>query len=156
MKFSLFIFGFIVAYIFGGRKIAVPYGIAITNNVWLTAALTLTLDLIQIPIFYFIYATGKKISLLRKAKIDAKNRKQKIKHYRLLNWAKKSGSMGIFIVSMLPSFGGGIWSAVLLAFILKTDKRLMYLIITLGSLIGTVILAFAAQGIINFLKIIFI
>ncbi len=151
----LFVFGFIAAYILGGRKIAIPYGIALTQSLWLPITLTVILDILEIPLFYFIYSKGGRIKALKNAKIDAKSHKEKIKRYEAWHWAKELGTPGIFIISMLPSFGGGIWSSVLLAFMMKTDKKLAYFLIIAGSLVGTMFIAFFMHGIINFIKIIF-
>jgi len=141
--------GFLLLYAVGGRKIAVPYGIALTNNPWLVILFTAIADFFQIPFFYFIYSTGKKIVFLDKVRIDATAEKAKIKRYAIWNSVKKLGNTGIFVLSMLPSFGGGIWSSVLLAFLLKTNKNLAYLLIVIGSLIGIIFLAFFSQGVIQ-------
>nr|QBM01391.1 hypothetical protein [uncultured archaeon] len=151
----LFIFGFIAAYILGGRKIAIPYGIALTQSMWLTITLTVILDILEIPLFYFIYGKGRRMKALKNAKIDSKSHKERIKRYEVWHWAKELGTPGIFIISLLPSFGGGIWSSVLLAFMLKTEKKLAYFLIIAGSIVGTMFIAFFTHGIINFIKIIF-
>ncbi len=147
MEFLLFILSFLVAYIVGGRKIAIPYGVAVMGNPWLTILLTLILDLIQIPLFYFIYSeSNKKIKMLRKVRARGK---KEMKESKVARWAKKFGVAGVFVLSMLPSFGGGIWTAVLLAFILKIDRKISYAIIAIGSLIGITLTGLLSHGIIQ-------
>lgn len=149
MRFGLFILSFMILYLAGGRKIAVPYGVALTSNPWLIVSLTLAADLLQIPFFYFVYGTGKKIFFLRQFKIDRKSGKARIKKYTIWNFVQRLGNGGIFILASLPSFGGGIWSSVLLAFLLKTDKKVVFFLIAVGSFIGITLLAFLSHGIIQ-------
>lgn len=145
MKFWLFILSFLILYIAGGRKIAVPYGVAFPNNLFQTIILTTMFDFLQIPLFYFIYRKSDKgLGILKKLKFVHKKRKPKI-----FRWAKKFGVAGVFILAALPSFGGGIWTSVLLAFLLRIDKKVSYLLIMLGSLIGITFLAFLSHGIIQ-------
>ncbi len=94
----LFVFGFIAAYILGGRKIAIPYGIALTQSLWITITLTVILDILEIPLFYFIYGKGRKMKALKNAKIDAKGHTERIKRYEVWHWAKGLGTPGIFII----------------------------------------------------------
>ncbi len=147
MRFWLFILSFLVLYAAGGRKIAVPYGVAFTNNWVPITILTLILDSVQIFFFYHIYTkSAEKIRMLRGFGVKTK---KKLKKSKVLAWAKNFGNSGVFILSMLPSFGGGIWSSVLLAFVLKTDKKISYLLILTGSLVGIAILAILSHGVIQ-------
>jgi uncharacterized membrane protein len=147
MRFWFFIFSFLVLYTLGGRKLAVPYGVAFPNNLWQTIILTLALDFIQISMFYFIYDKSvAKLKVVSRLRVESKKR---IEKSRTVQWAKNFGLIGVFILSTLPSFGGGIWSAVLLAFLLKANKKIAYLTILTGSLIGITLLAFFSHGIIQ-------
>jgi len=147
MKFWLFILSFLILYAAGGRKIAIPYGVAFTNSWVLITVLALALDFMQIFFFYFIYSKStEKIKILKK--FGAKTKK-KLKKSKVLAWARKFGSLGVFALSTLPSFGGGIWSAVLLAFVLKIDKKISYSLILAGSLIGIAFLALLSHGVIQ-------
>ncbi|MFH0831331.1 MAG: small multi-drug export protein [archaeon] len=141
--------GFMLLYAAGGRKIAVPYGVAITQNPWLIILITTAADTLQIPLFFFIYSAGKKVVFFRRIRINLSFEESKIKRHAIWGFVRNLGCGGIFLLSMLPSFGGGVWSSVLLAFILKTRKKTAYALIALGSFIGIVLLAFFSQGIIQ-------
>lgn len=142
-----FISSFLILYVAGGRKLAIPYGVALTNNWVSITILTFVLDSLQIFFFYYIYSKGDiGIKMLSKLRLKAK---KKIKESRILIWAKNLGKLGVFVLSMLPLFGGGIWSAVLLAFLFKIDKKVSYLIIMAGSLIGIAFLALLSHGVIQ-------
>lgn len=146
MNFWVFIIGFLILYAAGGRKIAIPYGVAFTNWVFV-AILTLILDFLQIILFYYIYSKTFEIGILKK--FSARIREELGKS-KTLAWAKNLGKLGVLTLSMLPSFGGGIWSAVLLAFMLRIDKKIAWLLIITGSLIGISIFAILSNGAIHY------
>lgn len=147
MEFGLFLLSFLGVYLVGGRKVAVPYGIAFSNSVLLVILITLALDLLQVPFYYFIFSSiSEKIPLIRRFRI---NQEMRIKKFKVWKLALKYGKIGVLVVALLPSFGGGVWTAVLLSFILKLDKKISFLLIFLGSLVGITILALCTQGIIS-------
>lgn len=147
MNLGFFISSFLILYVTGGRKFAIPYGVALTNNWAVISSLTFVLDSLQIFFFYYIYSRGDAgIKMLSKVRHKAK---KKIKEFGVLIWARNFGKLGVFVLSMLPSFGGGIWSAVLLAFLLKIDKKISYLLIMTGSLIGIFSLALLSHSVIQ-------
>ncbi|MFH1248723.1 MAG: small multi-drug export protein [archaeon] len=152
INFFLFFFIFASTYILGGRKMGIPYGIAATSNPLIIIILSLCLDLLQIPIFYFIYSQ-EKIRLSKNIHVHAKKEKKDIKDSKAWKWARRLGASGVFLLSTMPSFGGGIWSSVLLAFTLKLNKKVSYFLILSGSLLGISVLAFFSSAVIELLKI---
>lgn len=154
MNFFIFLATFIAAYILGGRKIGIPYGIAMTSSPWLVIFLSLLLELIQIPFFYSLYGKSRDIKWLERFHHHAKKGRKKLKESKSWKWARRFGTAGIFLISSLPSFGGGIWSSVLLAFMLKTDKKVSYFMILSGSFICIFSLAYFSHIILSFIRMV--
>jgi len=143
-----FVLGFLIVYLLGGRKCAIPYGVLMLKNLYLIILLTLFLDIIQIPIFFLIW---EKIKIFRKISIweKFKEKNERLKRSTLIKTGRRLKYLGVIIVASLPSFGGGVWSATLLCKILKVKIWLAYILILLGSLFGISILVFGSQAIIQ-------
>lgn len=147
----IYALGFIAAYLLGGRKVGVPLAVAVIGSPWIVTIIICMLDFAQIPLFYYLYEKSRKVRLFN-IKINAKDNREIIKKYRIWRIIRRFGTGGIFILSALPSFGGGIWSSVLLAYMLKTEKKVAYLLIITGTIAGIIFLAFFSQGLIILLK----
>ncbi len=74
-----------------------------------------------------------------KAKLIAKSEKGAAG--KLLGWARRYGVIGVFLVAALPFFGGGVWTGVLLAYVLGLRKTVSYSALLLGCLVGIALLA---------------
>ena len=125
-----------------GRKVSTLYAQAMLHNVWIVLPLILFLDAIQIPFYFYLYNIGTTSirPLARfKARLIAKTEKGVAK--KLLGWARRYGVIGVFLVAALPFFGGGVWTAVLLAYTLGLKKAVSYSALLLGCLAGITLLA---------------
>jgi len=145
MKPLLFIFTFLIVYIIGGRKISIPYSIAVLRNIWLTIVFIFLLDMLQVLLYYFLlYLAINKVKWVANF---LKKQEKRLKTHRVWKHAREYGKIGIFILASLPSFGGGILSSMLLSFVLRIDKKVSFLLIAIGSLLGISLLAFLSSSI---------
>lgn len=149
---ELYILTFLLVHIFLGRKISVPYGLAIGLKIWWVALFALALDVVQIPFFYYIYEGGSKAEIVKRLKGRLLRREEDFKSSKLFKFAKKWGKVGAILVVALPFQGGGIWSGVMVAYLLGFSKREGYLLLTLGSITGIFILIVGFAPIIEYLK----
>jgi uncharacterized membrane protein len=152
MRVYLFIFSFIFIHIFLGRKISIPYGVALGINPYMVGAEAFLLDVIQIPFFYHLYEHSTRISIVASLKRKSEERQRNLEKSRLFTLAKNSGRLGIIIISASPLQGGGMWSGVLMTFLLNLPKRESYVLNILGSILGCVVLVVGADILMNWLR----
>ena len=130
-----------------GSKVSVPYGLVSHQSIWLILLLIFILDVIQIPIFFFIYNQAYRIKFIRKLEEKIKRGNEKHQQSRLFVFLKKFGALGVLLLSANPFFGGGIWTSTLLAHLTGMKKVTAYILICLGILINVGIVFWVARGI---------
>ncbi|MHC1604377.1 MAG: small multi-drug export protein [Candidatus Methanofastidiosia archaeon] len=150
MKIIYLFISFLVAHIALGRKISIPYGMAAGGNMLLITVSAFILDIIQIPFFLYVYTHTSNIPILQKIKVRMMQRSEGLEQSRFIKWAKRMGKIGTIIVAAIPFQGGGMWSGVLLAYILKLKKWQTYLLLSFGSLLGCIIMAVGMREILSF------
>jgi hypothetical protein len=86
----------------------------------------------QIPLFFWLYKNGagffKRLPPPWRSFFNTD-----LSGSRLGRWASPLGGLGIMLVAALPTFGGGMWSAVFIAYGLNLRRRASYIWMTLGS-----------------------
>jgi len=132
-----------------GRKISIPYAIALGFNEYYILIFAVLLDVLQIPIFIYIYTHTSKIPLIRRLKSMIEKRSENLEESKIMKWAKNFGKLGTLMLSAMPFQGGGMWSGVLMAFVLKLERIQMYLLLTIGSILGCSIMAFGTSFILS-------
>lgn len=119
----------------GNRIIAVLVGLWFhLHPVWLLGLL-LFLDVLQIPFFYWLYENSARV-LARLPRRFQSWFNRDWSHSSLGRWARSLGNIGVMLVAALPTFGGGMWSAIFLAYGLGIRKRTSYCLLTLGSFLS--------------------
>lgn len=142
----LIILSFIALYFLFGRKIGVPYAVFLFHNIFTVIAISFVFEFLQIPLFYFVLEKSSRIRIFKNIREKMNSRLEKgTPEKKIIRWARHFGNAGIFIVSALPSFGGGIMTATFLSFILKAEKKRSYLLILSGSLLCIIFLAFGTH-----------
>ena len=147
MRIFLTYFLFFVLYILGSRIIFIPAGMAMGIGKHAILAIVFALDLVQIPIFYYIYEKGtEKIKILNflYSKLPTK---ESVNSSGLMKFAKSLGGFGIVLIAAMPAFGGGMWTSVLVAHLLKLEKKLSIFLLALGSLLGCLGIVYGFEGI---------
>jgi len=132
-----------------GRKISIPYAIALGANEYFVLMLAIVLDLIQIPVFSHLYAHTSRIGLVNRIKERIERRSENMEDSKMVNWAKKLGKIGTIALTAMPFQGGGMWSGVLLASILKLQRWQKYVLLSMGSALGCSIMAFGTSAVIS-------
>ncbi len=157
MNTLVFLGTFLFLYIMFGRKIAIPWGALVYDNVIEIVAIALVLEFFEIYFFYSLYDKGiTKIAFLKKLRYHfSKQIRTENKKNRLVRWAKRLGWQGVFLISALPSFGGGVLTATILVTMLKLNRRISYLVILLGGTLCNLFLALGTRGILNLIRILF-
>lgn len=132
IKFSIFL----MFYIVGSRILSVPEALILHFPRFIVFLMVFCLDLLQIPMFYYIYIKGLPQIKFLKILFSKLPTPEKFQKSRLGKTAQYFGSVGVIFIAFLPSFGGGIWTSVLFAHILRLDYRHSFLFIAIGSLLG--------------------
>ena len=119
----------------GNRILSLLVGLLLRIPAHLLLPTVYLMDVIQIPFFYWIYENGSTLI----AHLPASIRGWFNKDWRVTSmsrWTTRLGSLGVFVVAAMPTFGGGMWSAVFLAYGLRLRKTWSYFLIGLGSLLS--------------------
>jgi len=138
---------FFFMHILLGRKISIPYMLAIGTNVHTLIVFAIVLDVLQIPVFEHLYTHTSNTGIMQRISARIEQRSRHLEKSRLVLWARKMGIAGIVVVSAMPIQGGGMWSGVLLTHVLKLRRAYTYGLLTLGSIIGCTLIAFGVSKI---------
>ena|GEM_PF-5513169 len=133
--------------IVGNRVLALLAGFLLhVPSLWLLLAL-LAIDAIQIPFYYWLYGQGAK-GLERLPKIF-QHLFQKAFATPIGRWLLASGEWGVMILAALPAFGGGIWTATLMAYNLDLPRRSGALWMMAGSALSYLLLWSMGEGVLQ-------
>ena len=93
----------------------------------------------------FDIASFKKF--LKRARIKRALKKERKFHSRMLVRAQQWGPLGVVIIAAIPFVGGGMWSGVLLARLLKLTKLRAAVLLMIGSILSCLVLSVGIYGI---------
>jgi len=140
---------FLLLYIIGSRIIFIPAGMALGIGKYVILFLVFLLDILQIPLYFYIYEKGtSKIKFLSYFYSRLPSR-ETMEKSRLMKFARSLGSFGVVFVAAMPAFGGGMWSSVLISFLLGFDRKKSIFLLTLGSFLGCILVVFGIDGLIH-------
>lgn len=154
MLYLLIFFKFLLFYILFSRAISIPVGIGLGINKYFLFLLVFFLDLLQIPLYYYIFEHGisrLKIFQFLKNRLPKQERVEKSFIRKIVN---SLGSIGIILISAFPAFGG-MATAVFIARTLKIKKTRSIIYLAVGSFLGCLIVFGGVQGIVFLVKRIF-
>ena len=159
-KFILKTLALIITHIVASRLISIPIAVAMFVKWYIAVLFIFTMDIVQVPLFYYLYERPQKIRFItaRWRLWQQKWHRTGIKKKTIIredrNWqalvlkrAQRFGQWGVMLVAAMPSLGGGMWTGVLLAHLLKIDKKRSYLLLSAGSLMSCLVLALGFGGI---------
>jgi uncharacterized membrane protein len=128
-----------LAALLGNRIVAVLAGLWFHMHPLLLLSQLLLLDVIQIPLYYWLYENGAQV--MEHLQRWFQNWLNKDKSVTLMGPKARSwGGLGVMLVAALPTFGGGMWSAIFLAYGLGLRKRYSYLWLTAGSFLSYLVI----------------
>jgi uncharacterized membrane protein len=132
---------FVILHGLGGRAASIVTARLAGFNMALYLPLAIFLDMIQVPIFFSLYAaTDRTILSPQVVGERLQRRKERWANSRILKRFLPWGQLGVVIMTLLPIKGGGMWSGVLLAHLLKVERGRSYLLLFAGSLLGAALL----------------
>jgi hypothetical protein len=139
MSFEMALAFVVAISLFGNRIFSLLAGLILRVPAPLLLPTLYAVDIIQIPFYYWLYEHGASLINRFPSRIRAFFQRA-ANHSPLGKWSSSLGGVGVFTVASLPSFGGGIWSAVFLAYGLRLRRTWSYLLIGLGSLVSYLVL----------------
>ena len=142
LKWAIRFLIFFISYIFTSRILSIPVALAFKFPRFIVFLMVFILDVLQIPMFYHIYDKGIPHVPLLGRLLDMLPTKEKVENSALGKKAQQFGSLGLIIISAIPTFGGGIWSAVLIAHMLRLRYSRSFIYIAIGSLVSCFILVY--------------
>ncbi len=132
---------FVVLHALGGRAASIVTARLAGFDMSLYLPLAVCLDMVQVPLFFLLYEEGSQRIFFLKRLVDrAQRQKEKLASSRLYGRLALGGQLGVLIVTLLPIKGGGMWSGVLLAHLMKLERGRSYLLLFAGSLLGAFLL----------------
>ena len=135
-----YLFHFFGLYVLGGRTAAILSAQWLGQNLFFFFPLVVVLDVLQVPLFYRAYEGLLRIPGLARLKPWLEKRREGVRRSRAWRaWSAWKG-LGVFLITVMPLKGGGMWSGVLMAFSLKIPKRVSYPILISGSVVGCLVL----------------
>ena len=144
---------FLAFYVVGSRIVFVPAGMALGIGKYVILVIVFFLDLIQIPFYFYIYEKGASKIKFLSAILEKLPKKEDMERSGLLKFAKSLGSFGVVFVAAMPAFGGGMWTAVFISFLLGIERKKSIILLAIGSLIGCLIIVYGFEGILHLLGI---
>ena len=121
-KYITAFFTLVLTYLLLGRKGAIPIGIAFFNSWVVVFIYMLIIELVQIPLFYFLFGpVASQLGWVVKLKRRFSGQKAKIEKTKIFNYAQKIGALGVFIVVVTPAGTGGVLGGVVLSKLLNLD-----------------------------------
>jgi uncharacterized membrane protein len=154
MKTLITYFFAFLLYVFFSRAVSIPAALALHLRISIVFLAVFGLDLLQIPLFFRLYEKGvPKIPLLN-VLMKRLPTKEHFENSKLGKLAQSLGGIGVMLVAALPTFGGGMWTAVLFAHILKLNRKQSYILLAIGSFVSCVIFTLGVGFIFEIFKII--
>jgi uncharacterized membrane protein len=129
----------LLLYIFFSRAVSIPAALALHIRAGIVFFAVFGLDLLQIPLFFRLYEKGFPKIPLVKHLVKRLPTAEQFEKSKLRKLTQSLGGIGVVLVSAMPTFGGGMWTAVLLAHILKLTRKQSYFFLATGSFISCVI-----------------
>ena len=143
----------LLLYIFFSRAVSIPAALALHIQTWIVFIAVFGLDLLQIPLFFRIYEKGfSKIPLLN-ILVKRLPTEEQFEKSRIRKLTQSLGGIGVMLIAAMPTCGGGMWTAVLLAHILKLSRKQSYILLAGGSLISCIIFTWGISIIFKLLNI---
>jgi uncharacterized membrane protein len=131
-----FLIYFLPLYIFGGRPTAILSAQLLGINLFYILPLVVMMDILQIPLFFYLYRVVPEKLRLRKIYKKMVHNEEMLNKKKIFIWMQFIGAPGVLTIAMLPIKGCGMWSGVLLANVLKLRKTISYALLTCGSILG--------------------
>jgi hypothetical protein len=148
---ALATFAVISSAIIGNRILALLVGFCLKVPSALLLSVLVAMDAIQIPLYYWLYRQGAK-------GIDRLPERLRgfFRHdwsgTAVGGWFLNGKPWRVMAVAALPAFGGGIWTATLMAYNLKLSRRAGAAWMMAGSALSYFVLWSMGEGVLRLVK----
>lgn len=128
------------------RLVALPALLALRFSTVTAFLIVFGIDVLQIPVFFYLYRRAAQVLRRGAASGRFQPTRERIERTPFGKFALSIGEMGVVFLSALPLYGGGMWSAVLLAYLLEMPRPRAVAYCLLGSFVGcwAIVLGFSA------------
>lgn len=140
---------FVPFYILGGRPAAIIGALLLGYGAWWVVPLVVALDTLQVPVFFYLLDHLARRPWLRRLRATAARRQERLQSTALGRWVQVAGAPGVVLITLLPLKGCGMLSGVLLSRLLGLPRRSGYPLLIAGSLLGCLLLAGVAEGLLE-------
>ncbi|MFH1783875.1 MAG: small multi-drug export protein [bacterium] len=159
LKFTMKMIVLALTHLIAGRLFSLPLSITLFGKWYIAALVIVGMDLLLIPIYFYFYESPAKLKFItsrirlmrmrRELKLKKRGiiREERNIHAKLLKKARSFGQWGVFFLPSVPFLGGGLWSSILLAHLLKLERKRSYLLVAGGSFFGCSVLALGFGGV---------
>lgn len=130
------VLGLVLVQILFGKKGAFPYGIVSGLNLYVVSMVVITADLVlMIVVDQIIGVTTGNVFVLRIIQRRLTRLHQRLKGSYWGERLQHLGKLGTLGITATP-FAGGVWSGVALSHIIVLPRRVTFLLVGFGSIIG--------------------
>jgi uncharacterized membrane protein len=123
------------ASLISNRVFAVAVGLWFRLPILWMLSLLIVLDIVQIPFYYWLYEHSHLI-LARLPASWGELFRRSPQETAIGRWTASLGGLGVMTIAALPAMGGGMWTAIFLAYGLKLDRRTSYIWLIVGSIVS--------------------
>ncbi|OGS33307.1 MAG: hypothetical protein A2474_02420 [Elusimicrobia bacterium RIFOXYC2_FULL_34_12] len=141
-----------ILHYFFNRFLVVPISFIAGLGWWGAFFIALTGDILQMFLYFYILegaGVNKKIGRLLSKRLPSQYAVEKTK---MVKKVRRMGYLGITILSAMPVYLGGMYSAVLVSHLMHLNRKKSYLFLTVGSIIGSAILVIGLSVIWDLIK----
>ena len=137
---------------FINRFFVVPLSIIVGLGWYGAFAIALCGDILQMFLYFYILegaGINKKLWKIISKKFPSQEMVEKTKMVRKV---RRFGYFGITILSALPVYFGGMYSAVLVSHLMHLNRKKSYIFLTIGAIIGSLVLVVGLSFLWNLIK----
>ncbi len=131
---------------------SIPYGIAVGLDPWVVFALSTLANIIVAPMVFLFLEWALHIFEKNKTLGDFIKKIRDRAHAKVAPHLEKHGYLGLAIFVAIPLPLTGVWTATLVAYFLKMERKKAILAIAAGAVVAGALVTLASVGILESLK----
>lgn len=139
MRFITNLFVFLLVYIFGNNLVSIPTGLALGLNQFLVIAVVIGLDFLQIPFFFFLFEQGQSRFKLVRILFNILPTSDWVQNSFLRKIIEHFGQVSVMLITAMPTFGGGVWTGVLVSHMLRLHRQRSVFFIMAGAVVSALV-----------------
>ncbi len=132
---------------------AIPYGIAVGISPWVVFALSTLANIVMAPVLFLLLEWTLHVFEKNKTLGNFIKRVRDSAHAKVAPHLERHGYLGLAIFVAIPLPLTGVWTATLVAYFLKMERKKAILAIAAGAAVAGVLVTLASVGVLESLKI---